>query len=76
MEHGSHGRRPPAAVVRRAAPALKSTALEPSSSEEDELREAFGRVLGFTIAAFVLLLGGGIFVILVAGIFFGFLYGS
>lgn len=76
MEHGSHGRRPPAAVVGRAAPALKSAALEPSPSEEDELHEAFGRVLGFTVAAFVLLVGGGIFLIVVAAVFFGFLYGS
>jgi hypothetical protein len=55
---------------------LKSAALEPSPSEEDELHEAFGRVLGFTVAAFVLLVGGGMFLIVVAAVFFGFLYGS
>jgi hypothetical protein len=45
-------------------------------SAEQELRIAFGRAIGFTVAAIVLLLGGGIFVIVIAGIFFGFLYGN
>ena len=44
-------------------------------SMEDELQHAFGRVIGFTIAAIVLLVGGGIALILVAALFFGFLYG-
>lgn len=48
----------------------------PELSPEDELRESLGRAIGFTVAAFVLLVGGGILVIVVAGIFFGFLYGS
>ena len=42
---------------------------------EDELKLAFGRVMGFTIAAIVLLVGGGIALILLAAVFFGFLYG-
>jgi hypothetical protein len=42
---------------------------------EDELRHAFGRVIGFTIAAIVLLVGGGIALIVLAAVFFGFLYG-
>jgi hypothetical protein len=44
-------------------------------SAEDELRLAFGRMLGFTAAAIILLVGGGIVVIFVASVFFGFLYG-
>ena len=44
-------------------------------SAEDELRLAFGRMLGFTAAAIILVVGGGIFVIFVASVFFGFLYG-
>jgi hypothetical protein len=44
-------------------------------SAEDELRHAFGRVIGFTIAAIVLLVGGGIALIVLAAVFFGFLYG-
>jgi hypothetical protein len=44
-------------------------------SAEDELRLAFGRMLGFTAAAIILVLGGGILVIVLAAIFFGFLYG-
>lgn len=42
---------------------------------EDEFKHAFGRVIGFTIAAIVLLVGGGIGLILLAAVFFGFLYG-
>jgi len=45
------------------------------TSPEDELKHAFGRVIGFTIAAIVLLVGGGIVLILLAAVFFGFLYG-
>ncbi|HEY9287221.1 MAG TPA: hypothetical protein VIT43_04265 [Candidatus Dormibacteraeota bacterium] len=44
-------------------------------SAEDELRLAFGRMLGFTAAAIILLVGGGILVIFLASLFFGFLYG-
>jgi hypothetical protein len=44
-------------------------------SVEDELKLAFGRVIGFTIAAIVLLVGGGIALILLAAVFFSFLYG-
>ena len=44
-------------------------------SAEDELRLAFGRMLGFTAAAIILVLGGGILVIVLAAVFFGFLYG-
>ena len=42
---------------------------------EDELQHTFGRVIGFTIAAIVLLVGGGIALIVLAAVFFGFLYG-
>ena len=42
---------------------------------EDELKLAFGRVIGFTVAAIVLLVGGGIALIPLAAVFFGFLYG-
>ena len=44
-------------------------------SAEDELRLAFGRMLGFTAAAIILLVGGGILLIFLASVFFGFLYG-
>jgi hypothetical protein len=36
---------------------------------------AFGRVMGFTLAAIGLVLGGGILVLVTAAIFFGFLFG-
>jgi hypothetical protein len=58
---------------RRAAPPLSEPVGE--LSPEDELRLAFGKAIGFTVAAIVLLVGGGILVILVAAAFFGFLYG-
>jgi hypothetical protein len=45
------------------------------TSAEDELKLAFGRMIGFTIAAIVLLVGGGIALIVLAALFFGFLYG-
>jgi hypothetical protein len=57
----------------RAAPPLNKPVGE--LSPEEELRLAFGKAIGFTIAAIVLLVGGGILVILVAAAFFGFLYG-
>lgn len=44
-------------------------------SPEDELRLAFGRAIGFTVAAVVLLLGGGIALIVLGGLFFQFLFG-
>jgi hypothetical protein len=44
-------------------------------SPEDELRLAFGRAIGFALAAIILLVGGGILVILVAAAFFNFIYG-
>jgi hypothetical protein len=43
-------------------------------SMEDELRLAFGRAIGFTLAALLLLLGGGILVILLAAAFFRFMF--
>jgi hypothetical protein len=45
-------------------------------SPADELRLAFGRAIGFTLAALFLLIGGGILVIVVGAIFFGFIFGS
>ena len=45
-------------------------------SAEDELRLAFGRAIGFTVAAIGLLLGGGVVVILLAAIFFRFMFGG
>ena len=85
---GSLRRYPPRATY---LPHVPSTAraeqdAEPSSgrwpgqhygelSAEDELKIAFGRAIGFTVAAFVLLVGGGIFTIVLAALFFGFLFG-
>jgi hypothetical protein len=43
---------------------------------EDELRLAFGRAIGFTLAALLLLLGGGILLILIAAAFFRFAFGG
>lgn len=43
---------------------------------EDELRRAFGRAIGFTLAALLLLLGGGILLILIAAAFFRFAFGG
>jgi hypothetical protein len=43
---------------------------------EDELRQAFGRALGFTLAALILLLGGGVLLILVAAVFLRFMFGG
>jgi hypothetical protein len=45
-------------------------------SPEDELRMAFGRAVGFTVAALALLLGGGVVVILLAAILFRFMFGG
>ena len=41
---------------------------------EHELRLAFGRAIGFTLAALLLLLGGGILLILVAAAFLRFAF--
>jgi hypothetical protein len=43
---------------------------------EEELRLAFGRAIGFTLAALILLLGGGILLILIAAAFFRFAFGG
>jgi hypothetical protein len=43
---------------------------------EDELRLAFGRAIGFTLAALLLLLGGGILLILIAAVLFRFAFGG
>ena len=43
---------------------------------EDELRLAFGRAIGFTLAALLLLLGGGILLILIAAAFLRFAFGG
>jgi hypothetical protein len=43
---------------------------------EDELRLAFGRAIGFTLAALLLLLGGGVLVILIAAAFLRFAFGG
>ncbi len=43
---------------------------------EDELRLAFGRAIGFTLAALLLLVGGGFLLILVAAAFFRFAFGG
>jgi hypothetical protein len=48
---------------------------EPRSAE-DEMWLAFGRAIGFTVAAIGLLLGGGVVVILLAAIFFRFMFGG
>jgi hypothetical protein len=52
-----------------------SEAGEPRSAE-DELWVAFGRAIGFTVAALGLLLGGGVLLILLAAIFFRFMFGG
>ena len=43
---------------------------------EDELRLAFGRAIGFTLAALLLLLGGGLLLLLIAAAFFRFAFGG
>ena len=43
---------------------------------EDELRLAFGRAIGFTLAALLLLLGGGVLLILIAAAFMRFAFGG
>jgi hypothetical protein len=45
-------------------------------SDEDELRLAFGRAIGFTVAALGLLLGGAVLLILLAAIFLRFMFGG
>lgn len=49
---------------------------KPEGSQKEALALAFGRVLGFAVAALFLLLFGGIALILVAALFFRFLYGG
>ena len=43
---------------------------------EHELWLAFGRAVGFTLAALILLLGGGILLILIAAALFRFAFGG
>jgi hypothetical protein len=43
---------------------------------EEELRLAFGRAIGFTLAALLLVLGGGILLLLVAAAFLRFAFGG
>ena len=43
---------------------------------EDELRRAFGRAIGFTLAAVLLLVGGAVLLILIAAAFFRFAFGG
>jgi hypothetical protein len=45
-------------------------------SAEHELWLAFGRAVGFALAALILLLGGGILLILIAAAFFRFAFGG
>ena len=40
------------------------------------MRLAFGRAIGFTLAALILLLGGGILLLLIAAAFFRFAFGG
>lgn len=46
------------------------------SPEEEQMRLAFGRMVGFVLAAFLLLVGGGIALILIGALFFRFLGGG
>jgi len=46
------------------------------SPEEEQMRLAFGRMVGFVLAAFLLLFGGGIALILLGALFFRFLGGA
>lgn len=48
---------------------------EPMSPEE-ELRLAFARMVGWVIAVIILTLGGGIALIVLGAVFFGFLRGG
>ncbi len=43
---------------------------------EDELRLAFGRAIGFTLAALLLMVGGAVLLILVAAAVFRFAFGG
>ena len=43
---------------------------------EHELRLAFGRAIGFTLAALLLMVGGGVLLILIAAAFFRFAFGG
>ena len=56
---------------------LAPAVTEPADrSEEQELWQAFGRAIGFTLAAILLAVGGGILLIVVAAAFFRFMYGG
>jgi hypothetical protein len=52
------------------------SATDDDHAAEDELRLAFGRAIGFTLAALLLLLGGGVLVILIAAAFLRFAFGG
>jgi hypothetical protein len=52
------------------------TQAQDERAAEEELQLAFGRAIGFTLAAIVLLLGGGVLLILVAAIFLRFMFGG
>jgi hypothetical protein len=52
-----------------------SEAHDPRAAE-DEMWLSFGRAIGFTVAALGLLLGGGVLLILLAAIFFRFMFGG
>jgi hypothetical protein len=45
-------------------------------AEEKELRLAFGRAIGFALAALLLLIGGAILLILIATAFLRFAFGG
>jgi hypothetical protein len=53
-----------------------SNASDDQRAAEDELRLAFGRAIGFTLAALLLLVGGAILLILIAAAFFRFAFGG
>jgi hypothetical protein len=50
--------------------------MDDDHAAEHELRLAFGRAIGFTLAALLLLLGGGVLVILIAAAFLRFAFGG
>jgi hypothetical protein len=53
-----------------------SNASDDQRADEDELRLAFGRAIGFTLAALLLLVGGAVLLILIAAAFFRFAFGG
>jgi hypothetical protein len=50
--------------------------MTPVPPPEEDIAIAIGRMLGMVVAAIVLLVGGGIGLILVAALFFRFMYGG